>query len=142
MGALFGAAVSVTRKDMDRLTQLLVDAEMKMFHGLRTPGHLPAERRDGPGSGPGNVRLFRDFARDVKGRYGAEPGFISMNTASAADALEKVGVDNPIICSNINKIGFQDERRDLEYEHTMATRRFRPIAMSVFASARFRPRKR
>ena len=134
LGALFGGAVSVARKDMDRLTELLVDAEMKMFHGLKTPVIFLQNVVTDLVLGLGMYELFATFARHVKARYGAEPGFISMNTPLLLDALEKVGVDNPIICSNVNKIGFRMCGGISEYEHTMATRRFRPIAMSVFAS--------
>jgi len=134
LGALFGGAVSVARRDMDKLTELLVDAEMKMFHGLKTPVIFLQNVVTDLVLGLGMNELFATFARHVKERYQAEPGFITMNTPLLLDALEKVGVDNPIICSNINKIGFRMCGGIEEYERTMATRRFRPIAMSVLAS--------
>ncbi len=43
----------------------------------------------------------------MSGRYGAEPGFITMNLPMLLDALEGLGIENPIVCSNINKIGFR-----------------------------------
>lgn len=134
LGALFGGAVSVARRDMDRLTELLVDAEMKMFHGLKTPVIFLQNVVTDLVLGLGMNELFATFARHVKERYQAEPGFITMNTPLLLDALEAVKVDNPIICSNINKIGFRMCGGIEEYERTMATRRFRPIAMSVLAS--------
>ena len=48
--------------------------------------------------------MFADCVRD---RYGAEAGFITMNAPLLAKRLEKVGIENPIICANINKIGFR-----------------------------------
>ena len=49
--ALRGGA-SVATKDIEGLTTLLIDAEMKMFDGLSHPGHLPAERRRRPAARP------------------------------------------------------------------------------------------
>lgn len=134
LSALFGGAVSVARKDMDRLTELLVDAEMKMFHGLKTPVIFLQNVVTDLILGLGMKELFATFSRHVRERYQAEPGFITMNTPLLLDALEEVNVDNPIICSNINKIGFRMCGGIEAYERTMATRRFRPIAMSVLAS--------
>ena len=52
----------------------------------------------------------------------------------ALDAFEKVGIENPIVSANINKIGFRMCGGIETYERAIATRRFRPVAMSVFAS--------
>jgi len=59
----------------------------------------------------------------------------------ALDALEALGIDNPIVCCNINKIGFRMCGGIELYEKTIATRRFRPIAMSVLASGAIAPRE-
>lgn len=132
--ALLGGAVSVARKDIDKLTELLIDAEMKMFHGLKTPVIFLQNVVTDLILGLGMNELFATFARHVVERYQAEPGFITMNTPLLLDALEEVNVDNPIVCSNINKIGFRMCGGIEAYERTMATRRFRPIAMSILAS--------
>ena len=57
------------------------------------------------------------------------------------DVLEEVAIDNPIICSNINKIGFRMCGGIDLYEKTVATRRFRPVAMSVLASGAIKPKE-
>jgi phosphoribosylformimino-5-aminoimidazole carboxamide ribonucleotide (ProFAR) isomerase len=79
------------------------------------------------------------FADYVKNRYDAEPGFITMNLPKLLDALEQVGVENPIVCANINKIGFRMCGGIDAYEKTIATRKFRAVAMSVFASGAIPP---
>ena len=48
---------------------------------------------------------FAIFANHVKARYGAEPGFITMNLPRLVGVLKEVGVENPILCANINTIG-------------------------------------
>jgi hypothetical protein len=75
----------------------------------------------------------------VRKRYGAEPGFITMNLPRLLDALDQVGIENPIVCANINSVGFRMCGGIDLYEQTIATRRFRPIAMSVLASGSIPP---
>jgi hypothetical protein len=64
-----------------------------------------------------------------------------MNVPRLLDVLEAQGIDNPIVCANINKIGFRMCGGIDAYEKTIATRRFRPIAMSVLASGAISPRE-
>jgi hypothetical protein len=84
--------------------------------------------------GLGFKDAFRVFAAHVKERYAAEPGFITMNLPRLLDLLDDVGIDDPIVCASINKIAFRMCGGREAYERAIATRRFRPIAMSVFAS--------
>jgi hypothetical protein len=77
----------------------------------------------------------------VREKYGAEPGYITMNLPRLLDVLEKQGIDNPIVCANINKIGFRMCGGIKTYEQAIATRRFRPVAMSVLASGAITPRE-
>ena len=82
---------------------------------------------------------FSIFSNHVRTRYGAEPGFITMNMPRLLDVLEEVGVDNPIVCANINKIGFRMSGGFDAYERALRDRKFRAIAMSVFASGAIPP---
>ena len=64
-----------------------------------------------------------------------------MNLPRLLDTLEDVGVVDPIVCANINSVGFRMCGGTALYEETIATRRFRPIAMSVLASGALAPRE-
>ncbi|GEP39790.1 hypothetical protein NPS01_34530 [Nocardioides psychrotolerans] len=130
---------SLAKKDIEGVTTLLIDAEMKMFEGLKTPVIFLQNVVVDLLLGLGFVDAFRIFADHVKARYGAEPGFITMNLPKLLDALDKVGVDNPIVCANINKIGFRMCGGLDAYVDVLANRPFRPIAMSVYASGAIRP---
>ncbi|MDO9073344.1 MAG: hypothetical protein Q7U73_08755 [Rubrivivax sp.] len=141
LGAMLKGGVALAAKDIDAILRLLVDAEMKMFHGLNTPvvfiqnvitDLLLGLKLDG---------LFKTFHDHVREAYGAEAGFITMNTPRLLDVLGAQGIDNPIVCSNINKIGFRMCGGVALYEQTIATRRFRPVAMSVLASGAISPRE-
>jgi glycosyltransferase involved in cell wall biosynthesis len=53
-----------------------------------------------------------------------EPGFITMNLPRLLDPLDHVGIDNPIVCTNINKIGFRIGGGFEAYERALQKRRF------------------
>jgi hypothetical protein len=125
---------SMAKKDIEGVTTLLVDAEMKMFEGLRTPVVFLQNIVVDLLLGLGFNDAFRIFAGHVRQRYGAEPGFITMNLPALLPVLEAQDIENPIVCSNINKIGFRMCGGLEAYQRTLREHRFRAIAMSVFAS--------
>lgn len=141
MDAAFRGGKSLARKDIEGMITLLVDAEMKMFSGLRTPVIFLQNVVVDLLLGLGFKEALRIFASHVQERYGAEPGFITMNLPLLLDALEDVEVANPIVCANINKIGFRMCGGAEAYETALREREFRPMAMSVFASGAIAPRE-
>lgn len=132
---------SVARKDIEGIITLLIDAEMKMFHGLPTPVIFLQNVVVDLLLGLGFNEAFKIFAEHVQTRYGAAPGFITMNLPRLLDALEELGIENPIVCSSINKLGFRMSGGIEGYEDALENRRFRPIAMSVMASGAIPPRE-
>jgi hypothetical protein len=141
VGALLKGGVALGKKDVEVLVQLLVDAEMKMFEGLQTPVIFLQNVVTDLLLGLGFKSAFGYFAQHVQQRYGAEPGFITMNLPALLAMLDDAGIDNPIVCANINKIGFRMCGGLERYEQLIATHRFRPVAMSVFASGAIPPRE-
>jgi hypothetical protein len=125
---------SVATKDIEGITTLLVDAEMAMFRGLATPVVFLQNVVVDLLLGLGFVDAFAIFAQHVRSRYGAEPGFLTMNLPRLVPALAAVGVDNPIVCANINRIGFRMSGGPEAYAATLDSYRFQAMAMSVFAS--------
>lgn len=140
VSTMLKGGVALASKDIAAIMQLLIDAEMKMFHGLKTPvifmQNVITDLLLGLGM-KGSLRTFHDHVRD---KYAAEPGFITMNTPMLLDVLDELGIENPIVCSNINKIGFRMCGGIEAYERAIAERRFRPVAMSVLASGAISPR--
>jgi hypothetical protein len=141
MDAAMRGGMSLARKDVEGIATLLIDAEMKMFAGLKTPVIFMQNVAVDFLMGLNFNEAFRIFADHVKAKYGAEPGFITMNMPRLLDVLEKVGVENPIVCANINKIGFRMCGGFEAYERALREKRFRAIAMSVFASGAIPPKE-
>jgi phosphoribosylformimino-5-aminoimidazole carboxamide ribonucleotide (ProFAR) isomerase len=75
----------------------------------------------------------------VRKKYNAEPGFFTMNMPRLVEVLERVGVENPIVCASINKIGFRMCGGVEAYERTLREKKFRAVAMSVLASGAISP---
>jgi hypothetical protein len=140
-GALLSGGISLARKDIEGLAALLIDAEMKMFSGLDTPVILLQNVATDFLLGLGFDEALRMFADCVRERYQAEPGFITMNAPRLLERLQKVGIVNPIICANINTIGFRMCGGPAAYEDLMARGNCRLIAMSVFASGAVPPQQ-
>jgi hypothetical protein len=141
VAAMLKGGMALANKDIEAIMQLLIDAEMKMFHDLSTPVVFMQNVITDLLLGLRMHECFRIFHDHVRARYGAEPGYITMNVPRLLDALDALGIDNPVVCANINKIGFRMCGGIAAYEDAIASRRFRPIAMSVFASGAIAPRE-
>jgi hypothetical protein len=136
--ALRGGA-AVARKEVEGMIRLLIDAEMSMFQGVQTPVIFLQNVVVDLLLGLGFNEAFSVFDDHVRTKYGAEPGFITMNMPRLLDTLEGLQIANPIICSNINKLGFRMCGGVDAYRDALENREFRAIAMSVYASGAISP---
>ncbi|MFF2371807.1 hypothetical protein [Agromyces sp. NPDC058110] len=139
LNAMLRGGKSIAKKDVAGLVTLLVDAEMAMFRGTRTPVVWLQNVVTDLLLGLGFVDAFAMFADHVRSRYDAEPGFITMNLPMLLPVLERAGIENPLVCANINKIGFRMSGGMDAYHDALEQRPFRAVAMSVFASGAIAP---
>lgn len=137
--AAMRGASSLMSKDVTAMITMLIDAEMKMFEGLPTPVIWLQNVVTDLLLGLGFDDAFTIFAEHVRSRYNAEPGFITMNLPMLAPVLSRLGIPSPLICSNINKIGFRMPGGIDEYRKALESHAFRPVAMSVYASGAIPP---
>ena len=100
---------------------MLVDTEMKMFAGLPAPD-VPAEHRRRSHPRPRARGMCSATSPITCGQVRRQPGFITKNLPRLLELLEEVGIENPIVCANINKIGFRMSGGIESYERTLATR--------------------
>jgi hypothetical protein len=131
--------VAYLSKDFIKLMEIFIDAEMKMFKGINTPVIFIQNVVVDLILGLGLYDIFREYDSYIRKKYSAEPGYITMNMPALLDALNSVGVENPIICSSINKIGFRMSGGKEIYEKYLEEKIFRPIAMQVLAAGAIRP---
>jgi hypothetical protein len=139
LNAALRGGKSIATKDIEGIITLLVDAEMKMFRGLPTPVIWLQNVVVDLLLGLGFNDAFQIFAEHVRRQYQAEPGFITMNLPMLLNTLRQVGLQNPLVCSNINKIGFRMSGGIEAYRDALEQYDFRAVAMSVFASGAIPP---
>jgi hypothetical protein len=130
-GSLFKGGVAFISKDYISIMELLIDVEMKMFKGINTPVIFLQNVITDLLLGLGMDEFLVAYAKYIKQKYNAEPGFITMNLPKLLAVLEKGGVTNPIICTSINKVNFRMSGGKELYEKILSEGRCRVIAMQV-----------
>jgi hypothetical protein len=144
-GNIFGTfakgGLAYMNKDFMKLMEIFIDAELKMFKGINTPVIFIQNVLVDMILGLKMYEVFREYDLYIRNKYNAEPGYITMNMPLLLDALNSVGIENPIICSSINKIGFRMSGGKEIYEKYLNEKTFRPVAMQVLAAGALRPKE-
>ncbi|MEP7257490.1 MAG: hypothetical protein ABI687_03865 [Flavitalea sp.] len=140
-GSLFKGGVAYLSKDYLSIMELMIDAEMKMFKGIDTPVIFLQNVITDLLLGLRMNEMLVAYHKYVQKKYNAEAGFITMNMPKLLKVLQDAGIENPIICSSINKVGFRMSGGKEIYEHTLKTNTFRAIAMQVLAGGAVSPRE-
>jgi len=133
--------VAYLSKDFIKLMEIFIDAELKMFRGINTPVIFIQNVIVDMILGLKMFEVFRHFDSYIRKKYSAVPGYITMNMPLLLDTLNQSGIENPVICSSINKIGFRMSGGNEIYEKYLRERTFRPIAMQVLAAGALRPKE-
>lgn len=141
LGTFAKGGIAYLSKDFIKLMEIFIDAEMKMFKGIKTPVIFIQNVIVDMVLGMKAWDVFVAYDQYIRKKYDAEPGYITMNMPALLDALNSVGIVNPIICSSINKIGFRMSGGKEVYEKYLREKEFRPIAMQVLAAGALRPKE-
>jgi hypothetical protein len=131
--SIFKGGVAYLSKDYLSIMELLIDAELKMFKGIKTPVIFLQNVITDLLLGLQMTDVLKAFHDYIVKKYDAEPGFITMNMPKLLAVLEKAGIENPIVCTSINKAGFRMSGGKELYEKTHHTKKARIVAMQVFA---------
>ena len=86
--------------------------------------------------------FFIEFAEYIKKKYNVLPGFLTMNLPFMLQKFEEWDLEELVICSSINKIGYLMSPGVPEYENTLASydrNKYQVMAMSVLASGAVSP---
>ncbi len=133
--------MAFVKKDFISMMELLIDAELKMFHGISTPVIFLQNVVTDLLLGLGMTDFLVAFHDYVRKKHNAEAGFITMNLPLLLNTLENNGIKNPTICASINKNGFRMSGGKEVYEKLIAEKRCRLIAMQVFAAGTIPPKE-
>jgi hypothetical protein len=141
LGSLFKGGVAYLSKDYISIMELLIDAEMKMFRGIKTPVIFLQNVVTDLLLGLGMIDILKAFHEYIQKKYNAEAGFITMNMPMLLDKLNEAGIENPIICSSINLAGFRMSGGKELYTSVLKTRKLRAIAMQVLGGGAISPKE-
>jgi hypothetical protein len=130
---------SLLSKDINKIMQVLIDIEMKIFRNLQVKVVFLQNIVTDLLLGFGLKEIFNGFVTYVNEKYGVEAGFNSMNMPKLVSFLEDCGIENPIVCSSINKAGYFMNPDMKSYEEVLRDKEFRPMAMSILASGAVKP---
>jgi len=133
--------VALLQKDFISIMEIFIDAEIKMFKGINTPVIFIQNVLVDMILGLKMLEVFKEYDSYIRKKFNAEPGYITMNMPLLLDALNSIGIENPIICSSINKIGFRMSGGKDIYEKYLTGKALRPIAMQVLAAGALRPKE-
>ena len=133
--------MGLLKQDPFELMELLIDAEMKMFRGLNVKVVFLQNILTDLLLGYGIKDVFVRFSDYVRQRYHVEPGFITLNMPRLVGFLLDCGIENPVVCSAMNKIGYLMNPDMKAYDECLAEKHFRPMAMSILASGAVPPRE-
>lgn len=131
----------IINRDMIEVMKLLVDAEMRMFRGMNVQAVFLQNIVTDLLLGLGAKTIFVEFANHIRSIYGVDPAFNTMNMPRLVEYLLDCGIESPIVCSSINKVGYLMNPDKVSYEETIKTKPFRPMAMSIMASGAVEPKE-
>ena len=124
------------------IMQLLVDSEMKLLKGMNVQGIFLLNIVTDLLLGLEMYDILYEFSQYTKKKYNVKSGFFTMNHVKLHDVLvNKLGLKDPIIVSNVNKIGFRMNPSQKEVEKVLANKYSYNIAMSFLASGALKPKE-
>jgi len=116
---------------------MLVDIEMKMFKGLNVKVIFLQNIITDLLLGYGVAEIFQEYCTYIRKKYNALPGLITQNMPILKARLEEWGIEEVVICSSFNKIGYLMSP-DTESYVTIANKndssKYQIMAMSTLAS--------
>lgn len=124
-------------QDAVKVMQILVDIEMKAFAGLNIKTIFLQNIITDLLLGLKAKVFFIEYANYIKKKYNVLPGFLTMNLPVLVKQLQEWGIEEVVICSSINKIGYLMSPDIKTYEDTIKNldnSKYQIMAMSVLAS--------
>lgn len=137
----FKGGMAYLSDDHEKMMELLVDAEMKMFHGIDTPVVFLQNVVTDLLLGLKAYGMLAAFHAYVRKKYNAEAGFITMNLPLLSEVLEQLKIEQSIICASVNKDGFRMSGGKQRYEEVIAQKKNRVIAMQIFGGGFISPKE-
>ena len=129
--------IAVLQNDPLKLMNLLIDVEMKMFQGLNVKVVFLQNIITDLMLGYGIKEVFVEYCKHIRKKYKAIPGFISVNLPLLIRKLKEWDIEEVVICTSYNKIGYFMSPDIESYEEVINkndSSKYQIMAMSTLAS--------
>lgn len=136
--------MAVLTKDAMRMMEMLLDVEFKIYRGLNVKVFFLLNPITDLLLGYNNKDVFEHYCEYVRKKYKTTPGFITLNMPYLKSKLEEWGIEDVVICSSINKAGFNMFPSKEAYEKAIAENdpnKYQLMAMSPLASGSITPQE-
>lgn len=133
---------SLIKADPVPIMKLLVDSEMKLLKGMNVGGIFLLNVVTDLLIGLGMKDVLKSFSDYVESKYNVKAGFFTMNYSELHSILvDELKMSKPLICSNVNKIGFRMNPSKKVVENKINEKSSVNIAMSILASGAIKPKE-
>ena len=123
---------------------MLIDIEMKIFNGLNVKVIFLQNVITDLLLGYEVKELFYEFCKHIRKRYNAIPGFITMNMPMLKAKLYEWDIEDVVICTSFNKIGYlmsPNVETYIESALKNDSSKYQLMAMSTLASGAIPPKE-
>ncbi len=137
LGMIAKGGTAVLGKDAVKLMQMLVDIEMRMFKGLNVKVIFLQNIITDLLLGYGVSEIFHEYCLYIRKKYDALPGLITQNMPHLLTKLKEWEIEEVVVCSSFNKIGYLMSPNIESYEQAANNNdpsKYQLMAMSTLAS--------
>lgn len=106
LGMLAKGGTAVLGKDSIKMMQMLIDVEMKMFRGLNVKAIFLQNIVTDLFLGFNAADIFVEYCNYIRKQYNVLPGLITQNMPKMKAKLEAWGIQEVVLCTSFNKIGY------------------------------------
>lgn len=141
-GMVGKGASAVFNKDLMKIMEMLIDMEVGIFKGLNVKVVFLQNVITDLILGYNIKEVFQHYCEYIRNKYNVIPGFITLNMPYLKSKLEEWGIEEVVICSSINKGGFNMNPSQDAYEKAIEENdpnKYQLMAMSVLSSGSIKP---
>lgn len=139
---LVKGGVSLLCKDILKILGTLIDIELLPFEKSNIKAIFLHNVFTDLGLSLKAENMFKFFIDYVNSNYdGAAPAFCTLNFPRLVNQLEEWGVNNPLIMTSFNKVGFQMNPSREECEKCLREHNVDVVAMSTLAAGYLKPKE-
>lgn len=142
LGMVGKGASAVLGKDLMKIMEMLIDMEVGIFKGLNVKVVFLQNVITDLILGYNIKEVFQHYCDYIRTKYNVIPGFITLNMPYLKSKLAEWGIDEVVICSSINKGGFNMNPSKEAYEQAISENdpnKYQLMAMSVLSSGSINP---